>query len=76
MVVPGLMYLLQLRDNDRRLNAFSFTKTKEFCMLLFSVFFVKIECEGYQDSFVNIRNIFQVSCNTLQPVSCNQFTAL
>ena len=30
-------------------------------MLLFGVFFVKIECEGYQDSFGNIRNIFQVS---------------
>jgi hypothetical protein len=57
--VLGSKYLLQLRDIDRRSNMFSFTKTKAFCMLLFSIFFVKIECEGYKDSFGNIRNIFR-----------------
>jgi len=63
-VVLGSIYLLQLRDIDRRSNMFSFTKPKALFMPLFSVFFVKIECEGYKDSFGNIRNIFQVSRNS------------
>ena len=75
-VVLGAKYLVQLRDIDWRTNTFSFTKNKAFCILLFNFFIVIIEYEGYQDSFGNIRNIFQVSRNTLRRVSSIQSTAL